>query len=158
MTVDFTLVTLIAAPPDEVFGLSLDIDAHTQSMARSGERAVAGVTSGQISLGESVTWRATHFGIPFTMTSRITALDRPHRFVDEQQKGPFRRFRHEHRFETTPDGTRMADHIRFDAPCGIVGDAVERLILGRYLRQLIEQRNRHLKLHAERGSADEDAR
>ena len=76
MTVEFEHVTEIDAPldapVDAVFDLSLDIDAHLASMADSGERAIEGVTGGQIGLGEQVTWRATHFGIPFTMTSRIT--------------------------------------------------------------------------------------
>lgn len=60
------------------------------------ERAISGVTSGLIGLGEEVTWRARHFGIPFTMTSKITALDGLRRFVDVQQRGPFHRFHHEH--------------------------------------------------------------
>lgn len=68
---------------------------------------MGGVTAGRIGLGEEVTWRAVHFGLPFTMTSRVTELERPLRFVDEQVRGPFRSFRHEHRFEATggaPDG------------------------------------------------------
>ena len=43
-------------------------------MAQSREKAVAGVTSGLISLGEEVTWRAWHFGLPLRMISRIWAL------------------------------------------------------------------------------------
>lgn len=67
-------------------------------METSGEQAIGGVTSGSIALGETVTWRARHFGIWFTMTSRITSLERPNRFVDEQVRGPFRSFHHEHVF------------------------------------------------------------
>ncbi len=46
---------MIEAPPEAIFDLSLDIDAHMASMADSNERAVAGVTSGLIGLGEEVT-------------------------------------------------------------------------------------------------------
>lgn len=77
MTVRFEHEERIDAPLDVVFDLSLDIDAHRASMARSNERAIAGVTSGPIGLGEEVTWRGWHFGIPFTMSSRITELERP---------------------------------------------------------------------------------
>lgn len=84
------------------------------------------------------------------MTSRIAELDRPHRFVDEQVRGPFRRFRHEHRFEASDVGTRMVDRITFDAPLGPVGRATETLVLGRYMRRLIEVRGQHLKCVAER--------
>src|SRR5918995_526198 len=84
MTVRFEHETRIEAPAELVFDLSLDIYAHRALMAASNERATAGVTSGPIGLGETVTWRAIHFRIPFTMTSRVTELERPHCFIDEQ--------------------------------------------------------------------------
>ncbi|MBA2281182.1 MAG: SRPBCC family protein [Actinomycetota bacterium] len=151
MTIEFAHVTTIEAPIDAVFDLSLDIDAHLASMAESGERAVAGTTTGLIGLGETVTWRARHFGIPFTMTSKVTEWDRPRRFVDEQLKGPFRRFHHEHVFDSADGVTTMTDRIRFDAPLGPLGRLVETLVLGRYLHKLIDERGQYLKATAERG-------
>ena len=150
MTVRFERETLIAAPAELVFDLSLDIDAHRWSMSASNERAIAGVTTGRIGLGETVTWRATHFRIPFTMTSRVTALERPRRFVDEQVRGPFRSFHHEHLFEPAGDGTRMVDRIRFDAPLGPIGELVERAVLATHLEKLITIRREYLKAEAER--------
>ena len=135
------LSTFVAAPPEAVFDLSLDIGIHIDSMEKSGERAVDGVTKGMIELGESVTWKAKHFGVNWTMTSTITAWDRPTSFVDEQARGPFRHFRHVHRFAPEGDGTRMTDEIDYQAPFGFVGDGVDKLILNRYLRRLIEVRN-----------------
>lgn len=143
----FTLTTRTAADVADLFDASLSIDHHLDSMRRSGERAIAGVTSGRIGLGESVTWRARHFGIRFTMTSRITALDRPHRFVDEQARGPFRSFRHEHVFRRDGTQTVMVDTLTIGSPTfGIpaFGTVVERLVLVPYLRRLIRQRNAHL--------------
>ncbi len=111
-------------------------------MAGSGERAVAGVTTGAIGLGETVTWRARHFGIWFTMTSRISELDAPRRFVDEQVRGPFRLFRHEHLFAEVGGRTRMTDTLTVGSP--VLGRLVERLVLVPYLRRVITQRNAHL--------------
>jgi ligand-binding SRPBCC domain-containing protein len=133
-----------------VFDLSLDIDEHRASMSASNERAIAGVTSGRIRLGETVTWRATHFRIPFTMTSRVIELERPHRFVEEQVRGPFRAFHHEHLFEALDGATRMIDRIRFDAPLGPLGRLVERAILVSYLLELIVVRGGYLAGEAER--------
>ena len=131
-------------PKPELFDLARSIDAHKDSMARSREDAVGGVRSGLISLGEQVTWRAWHFGVPIRMTSRITQMESPDYFVDEQVKGPFRRFRHVHEFSEDSNGTTMVDRIEFAAPFGPVGRVVERLVLARYLQTLIETRNRHL--------------
>jgi len=149
VSVSFSCRTVIAAPPETVFGAALSIDAHLASMARSGERAVAGVTTGRIGLGECVTWRARHFGVPWTMTSRITEFDEPVRFVDEQQDGPFTRFRHEHSFTAAGAGTQMVDLVSFRAPGGPVGWIAERVLLGWYLRRLIRQRNDYLKTSIE---------
>jgi ligand-binding SRPBCC domain-containing protein len=150
MTVEFEVITRIAAPRGVVFDLSLDVDAHSASQADSNERAVGGVTTGQIGLGEDVTWRAIHFGIRFTMTSRVTDLDRPSRFVDRQVRGPFRRFDHEHVFAPDSGRTVMVDRVSFDAPAGVIGRVVERLVLGPYVERLIETRGQFLKTEAEK--------
>lgn len=138
----FNLVTDFPSSVEELFGMSLDIDAHVESMSDSHEHAVAGVTTGRIGLGETVTWRARHLGVWFTMTSQISELDRPARFVDQQVRGPFKTFVHEHRFESRPGGSRMTDHITVGSP--FFGRLAERLILVPYLRRLIAKRNAHL--------------
>ena len=139
------LTTTIAAPPEACFDLSLSVDAHTASMGPSGERAVAGVLHGVMGPGDTVTWAARHFGLPFRLTSRISGHDRPHRFVDSQVRGPFGHWRHEHRFTGTPDGgTRMVDEIDFASPLGPLGRLVDAAVLTSYMTRLIEQRNRWL--------------
>lgn len=142
MSSTFTIVHRSDASAERMFALSLSIDAHLSSMQDSGERAVSGVTNGQIGLGEQVTWRAKHFGVWFTMTSRITHLERPHRFTDEQVAGPFRSFAHEHTFVREGDVTVMTDTVSLASP--FLGRFAERIVLVPYLRRLIHQRNRYL--------------
>ena len=139
------LTTEIPATPEQCFELSLSVDAHRSSMSDSGERAVAGVTSGVMRLGDSVTWKARHFGLPVTMTSVISVYDAPHLFVDEQQSGPFRRWWHEHRFEPTAGGTLMTDVVEFEAPFGVVGRLANVLVLTRYMTKLLARRNAWLR-------------
>jgi ligand-binding SRPBCC domain-containing protein len=136
----FECVTYSDKSVEAMFDLARDIDTHTESQVASSEKAVAGVTGGLISLGQDVTWRARHFGIPFTLTSKVTEFDAPHRFVDQQTRGPFRSFHHEHTFEATPHGSVMIDRISFTAPFGPLGRLAEKLVLTRYLRHLIEKR------------------
>lgn len=145
----FEVSTRIHASVERCFDESLSIEAHTSSMARSGEQAVAGTTSGRIGPGETVTWRARHFGVRFRMTSRISQFEPPRRFVDEQVSGPFRSWWHEHVFEADGDSTRMIDRVEFSAPFGILGRIAERLFLERYMRRLILQRNAWLKRELE---------
>jgi ligand-binding SRPBCC domain-containing protein len=144
MTVSFVCRTESRLPREQLFDLARSIDAHIYSQADAAERAVAGVTSGLIGVGQEVTWRARHFGLPLRMTSRITAMDFPERFVDEQVRGPFKAFRHVHEFEATGHGSLMTDRVEFTAPFGPLGRLVERLVLRRYLERLIAERGLYL--------------
>lgn len=144
MTVSFVCRTESVLPPDRLFNLARSIDAHLDSQADTGERAVAGVTMGLIGAGQEVTWRARHFGVPIRMTSRITSMEFPERFVDEQVRGPFKAFRHVHEFEATASGSVMTDRVEFTAPFGLLGRIVEKLVLHRYLERLIVERGLYL--------------
>ncbi len=143
------LQTLVEAPIERVFDLARDIDAHQRSVAGTGERAVAGRTSGLLGPGEWVTWQARHLGRTWSLTSRITVFDRPTVFVDEQVSGPFRSFRHEHRFEPVDGGTLMHDDWRHTSPLGPLGRLADLLLLDGYVRGLLETRNVALKREAE---------
>src|ERR1700761_416585 len=115
------LKTKIHAPAAVCFDLARSIDLHLESTRQTGERAIAGKTSGLIELGETVTWRAKHFGIWQNLTSKITEFDRPYIFVDEMVDGAFRSFRHEHHFSVKGDITSMHDVFVFESPLGILG-------------------------------------
>lgn len=145
------LETHILAPRERVFDLARSIAAHQDSAAATGERAVAGVTSGLIGSGQSVTWEATHFGIRQRLEVRITEFDRPHHFQDVMVRGAFREMIHDHLFEELGDGTRMIDRFRFSAPLGVLGRLAERWFLTRYMRRFLETRNLALKGLAESG-------
>jgi ligand-binding SRPBCC domain-containing protein len=145
----FRLETLIEAPIERVFDLARDIGMHERSMAATGERAIDGRTSGPIEQGETVTWRARHFGLWWTMTSLITEVHAPTTFADEQEAGPFAWFRHRHTFRAVPGGTVMTDDWEHAAPFGPIGRLVDRLVLGRYMLRLLAIRNDALKREAE---------
>ena len=142
------LTTTIEAPVEVCFDVSLDVDLHTQSTGAR-EEIVGGVRSGRMTLGDDVTWKAWHFGIPFRMTSKISIYERPTRFVDEQIRGPFASWRHEHRFEDRDGATLMIDVVDYRSPLGPIGSLVDRIRLERYLVGLLETRNEFLRRAAE---------
>lgn len=143
------LETFIEAPVERCFDLSLNVDLHRNSTAQTRERAIAGVTTGVMKLGDTVTWEAIHFGIKQHLTSHITAYERPHAFTDEMVQGAFQTMTHVHKFIPQPPGTLMVDIFTFRAPLGLLGRIAERLVLTRYMKELLLTRNRHLKLVAE---------
>lgn len=52
-------------------------------------------------------------GLPVRWQSEITAWEPPFRFIDEQRRGPYRFWKHEHTFEERDGGTLTRDSIQY---------------------------------------------
>jgi ligand-binding SRPBCC domain-containing protein len=143
------IVTRIEAPSEICFDLARDIDLHVKSTAGTNERAVGGVTSGLIGLGEEVTWEATHLFVRQRLTSRITAFDRPRHFRDSLVSGAFRRFDHDHFFSPEAGSTIMRDVFDYESPFGWLGRIADALFLRSYLEGLLTRRARVIRMVAE---------
>jgi len=132
--------TSIAAPTERVFDLCRSVDAHVATAGATDERAIAGVTSGLLGLGDQVTWSARHLGRRWSLTSRITAFERPHRFRDSMVEGVFRRFDHDHEFMADGGGTLVRDVFDFTSPWGVLGRIADALLVTRHMRRFLEVR------------------
>lgn len=61
-------------------------------------------------------------------------------FVDEQRRGPYALWYHEHRFEPKDGGVLMTDRVTYALPFGPLGDLVHALWVGRQLRRIFDFR------------------
>lgn len=146
------LDTVIEAPLKVVFDLARSIDVHMYSTKETGEKAVVGVTTGLIEVGQTVRWRARHLGVKQTLTVQITAMEKPYYFEDKMIQGVFQSMDHQHHFEELADGkVLMRDIFNFSAPFGVLGRFVEWLFLTAYMRRFLEERNQSIKEVAESG-------
>ena len=143
------LRTEINASKEIVFDLSRSIDLHKISTEHTNEEAISGKTSGLIGMNESVTWRAKHFGITQTLTSKITEFDKPNYFSDEMVEGVFKRFKHEHHFSDSQNGMVMTDFFDYESPLGFLGRIADSLFLQKYMTELLAHRNLIIKDFAE---------
>ena len=143
------LTTFIAAPAHVVFDLSRHIDLHKESMSVYKEEAVAGTRTGLIEKDEMVTWKARHFFKRRLMQVKITDMKKNEMFTDEQAQGDFKMMRHEHYFKPCDNGTIVIDLFHFESPYGLIGRWFNSLYLTRYMRRLLEQRNKTIKTYAE---------
>jgi ligand-binding SRPBCC domain-containing protein len=139
------LETLIVAPVERCFDLSLSVEAHLHSTAGTGERVVSGVSSGVLKLGDEVTWEARHLGMRHRLSMTISVTDPPRMFRDEMVRGPFRRLLHDHFFEVVDGGTRMRDVFEFAS--GV--PPLDALVIKPHLRRFLLARNAALKELAE---------
>lgn len=92
--------------------------------------------------GAFIQYRLRLRGLPIRWLTEITAWEPPHRFVDEQRRGPYRLWVHEHRFEAVEGGTQIEDIVRYAVPFGrlvhgwAVGPDVRRIFTYRHERLL----------------------
>jgi ligand-binding SRPBCC domain-containing protein len=80
-------------------------------------------------------------GLPLRWQSEITVWDPPNRFVDEQRKGPYRIWHHEHVFTEQNGGTLATDNVRYAVFGGAI---IERLFVRRDLTKIFTYRQRKL--------------
>ncbi|RYZ21098.1 MAG: cell division protein [Chitinophagaceae bacterium] len=145
------LETEINAPIELCFDLARSVEVHLESTSHTHEKAVAGRTSGLCQLGDSITWRARHFGVFQHLTVAITEMDPYVHFQDQMVKGAFNRFVHDHYFERRGAVTLMRDVFNYSAPFGPLGKLSEVLFLDRYMTGLLQTRNAVIKQLAEKG-------
>jgi hypothetical protein len=144
--------TIIEAPIERCFDLSRSVEVHLLANVHSREQALAvgGVTSGLVGLSEEVTWRAKHFGVWQTLTSKMTAMESPRYFQVTMVRGIFRWMQADHRFTSLDSGwTEMKDLFSIAAPLSLLGPLAEALFLRRYMLALLRERNAVIKRVAE---------
>ncbi|BCW99214.1 MAG: hypothetical protein KatS3mg024_2041 [Armatimonadota bacterium] len=83
-------------------------------------------------------------GFPVYWRTLIAEYDPPHRFVDVQQKGPYKLWRHEHTFEAVEGATLMRDRVEYQIGFGVLGEIARRLFVDRQLRQIWDYREQRL--------------
>jgi ligand-binding SRPBCC domain-containing protein len=91
--------------------------------------------------GTRIAYRLRVHGIPIGWESAITSWNPPRLFVDEQRKGPYKRWVHTHRFVDEHGGTRVLDEVQFE----LFGGRLLAPIVARDLRQIFTYR--HHELH-----------
>ena len=76
------------------------------------------VTPGPVDMREGalIDYRLRVRGLPLRWRTRINAWEPPHRFEDEQLRGPYRQWIHEHTFEARDGGTLARDRVRYAVP------------------------------------------
>jgi ligand-binding SRPBCC domain-containing protein len=67
----------------------------------------------EMRVGLEIAYRITLYGLPMPWRSRIDVWQPGACFVDRQLVGPYRWWRHEHRFEVVPGGTRVVDDVEY---------------------------------------------
>jgi ligand-binding SRPBCC domain-containing protein len=83
-------------------------------------------------------------GIPMTWLTEITHVVEPYYFVDEQRKGPYALWHHEHRLAPTDKGVLMTDLVTYRLPAGPLGTLAHSLFVRKQLKGIFHYREQAL--------------
>jgi len=103
-------------PPGELFPFFADAANLDAITPRSLNFRVVTPPPVEMREGALIDYRLRVRGIPLRWRTRIDVWQPPHRFVDEQVRGPYRQWIHEHTFEARDDGTLARDLVRYGVP------------------------------------------
>lgn len=133
---------LIERPLEEVFAFFSDaknLEAITPAFLK-----FRITTPGEIAMrpGTVIDYRLQMLGIRFNWQTQIESFEPGREFVDIQARGPYRLWRHTHRFFAVNNGTVMTDRVEYQLYLGPVGNLVNAVFVRRSLAKIFDYRYR----------------
>ena len=126
--------------PADVFAFFADarhLKAITPPMLRF---ALATTDPIEMRAGALIRYRLRVRGVPINWLTQITHWQPPHRFVDEQLKGPYALWHHTHTFEADGAQTIMRDEVRYRVGFGPLGALANALMVRRDVERIFDYR------------------
>ena len=79
-------------------------------------------------------------GIPFSWMTEITHVEPMRFFIDEQRKGPYKLWHHQHHFRTVDGGVEMTDIVHYRLPLGWLGHLAHGPLVRKKLEEIFTYR------------------
>lgn len=95
--------------------------------------------------GSLINYKLRIHGLPMRWTSEISVWEPPYRFVDNQVRGPYKLWHHEHSFTEQNGGTLIRDHVDYALPFGIFGEIAHALMVRRDVETIFKFRQQRLE-------------
>jgi ligand-binding SRPBCC domain-containing protein len=99
----------------------------------------------RLELGSVLHWKARRMGVSQMLVHEVTAFEEGVRIVEEQRRGPLRRWVFAHRFEPSQAGTRLTEEIDYEPPGGPLGLLVGAEAIRQDLETLFAYREKQLR-------------
>ena len=145
----------IARPIEEVFAFFADAHNLEEITPPWLGFKILSMSTNSISEGTVIRYRLRLHGMPIHWRTEIREWNPPHYFVDEQTKGPYKQWRHTHRFEAHGNRTKMTDEVQYSLPLGVLGRIVHAVKVRRDVHRIFDYRR--LRIDALFGQPAENA-
>ena len=99
----------------------------------------------EVYAGQIITYKVSPvLGLPLFWMTEITHVVPQKLFVDEQRKGPYKMWHHQHHFEEQNGGTLMTDMLHYEPPFGILGTIADRLFITGQVKEIFKFRKKKI--------------
>jgi ligand-binding SRPBCC domain-containing protein len=137
--------TLIRRPLNEVFEFfskAENLNEITPPMLRF---KILSPLPIEMKKGTLIDYSIVMHGIPFKWKTKITDWNPGVSFTDEQLKGPYRVWRHQHVFAAEGEFTRMTDIVYYLSPGWIFEPLIEKFFIKKKVKEIFSFRELKLK-------------
>ena len=140
-----TMSQWLNKPPAELFeffGNATNLEKITPKMLGF---KVLTPTPIEMKPGTLIDYKLKVRGVPIRWRTLIATWDPPHKFTDEQLKGPYQRWHHTHTFTEENGGTRCDDLVDYRPPGGPLAPLINKLAVQRDVEKIFAYRAKVLE-------------
>lgn len=143
------LTTFIKAPVERVFDLCRNTTVFRKALEGRRETLSASASGILVNTGDTITLSARHLRKTRMITTKITEMSIPEKFVEELVNGDLGSFTFEHHFKPVENGTLVIDMLEIGELKDAIGGMLGKWYLKKYFENILNQRNALIKLYAE---------
>ena len=141
-------------PIDEVFAFFADAHNLEKITPPWVGFKILSMSTASIEAGTIIRYRLRLHGIPVHWRTNICEWNPPYFFVDEQTRGPYKKWRHTHKFEAHGSRTKMMDEVQYSLPFGILGRIAHSLKVRKDVSRIFDYRRERIDgLFGQRGES-----
>ena len=132
--------TIIPVPRGEVFAFFSDPRNLARITPPSLGFEIVQAPDRPLRADDRIDYSVRIMGIRFSWRTHITVWEPGARFIDEQERGPYAFWSHEHSLSDSVAGTLMVDHVEYRLPLGTLGRLAAGWWVRRNLRAIFDYR------------------
>jgi len=134
----------IERPIDEVFAFFADAHNLEEITPPWVGFKILSMSTDAIQEGTIIRYRLRLHGIPVQWRTNICEWDPPSSFVDEQTRGPYKIWRHTHKFEAHGSRTKVVDEVQYSLPFGSLGRIVHSVKVRKDVSRIFDYRRERI--------------
>ncbi|WP_290733108.1 TIGR01777 family oxidoreductase [Halobacteriovorax sp. JY17] len=131
----------VKSPLEDVFQFFSDVKNLETITPKNLSFKIVGMNTDQIKTGSLIDYKLKIHGIPAKWKTKINNFEKNKSFIDEQLKGPYSKWVHQHDFQSLKNGTLISDKIVYKVPFGILGNLVSGWFISRDVKSIFNYRN-----------------